>query len=101
MVRGGLVALIFEKTLGLDATKARDGDAISLMSADIEGIEPIFQLIHEVWASVVELGIGLYLLQMQVGLACFFVIIPAIGKPYLNTTQRHYFHVTNESKLRV
>ena len=59
MIRGGLVALIFQKTLELDSTKASEGDAISLISADIEGIEPGISLIHEVWASIIELGIAL------------------------------------------
>ncbi|KAI1857175.1 uncharacterized protein JN550_013412 [Neoarthrinium moseri] len=77
MIRGGLVALIFEKTLRVDAAKAREGDAISLMSADIEGIEPGIGIVHEVWAAMVELGIALYLLEIQVGAACFFVVIPA------------------------
>lgn len=89
MIRGGLVALIFEKTLGLEAAKAREGDAVSLMSADIEGIEPGIELIHEIWASVIELGIALYLLQMQVGAACFFVVIPAAGKFFQVNTPRY------------
>jgi len=89
MIRGGLVALIFEKTLGIEEAKARDGDAVSLMSADIEGIEPGIELIHEIWASVIELGIALYLLQMQVGAACFLVVIPAAGKFCVGNTTRH------------
>ncbi|KAM0815312.1 putative ABC multidrug transporter [Seiridium cardinale] len=78
MIRGGLVAMIFDKTMRLDHSMAKDSEAITLMSADIEGIEPGVELIHEIWASVVELGIGLYLLQRQIGPACFFVVIPAI-----------------------
>ncbi|ETS74059.1 hypothetical protein PFICI_13925 [Pestalotiopsis fici W106-1] len=85
MIRGGLVALIFQKTLELDSTKASEGDAISLISADIEGIEPGISLIHEVWASIIELGIALYLLERQVGAACFFVIIPAAGASMLTS----------------
>ncbi|KAK9426251.1 putative ABC multidrug transporter [Seiridium unicorne] len=78
IIRGGLVAMIFDKTMRLDHSMAKDSEAITLMSADIEGIEPGVELIHEIWASVVELGIGLYLLQRQIGAACFFVVIPAI-----------------------
>ena len=98
MIRGGLVALIFEKTLGIEEAKARDGDAVSLMSADIEGIEPGIELIHEIWANVIELGIALYLLQMQVGAACFLVVIPAAGKFCLGNTAASYG--TNNMKLR-
>ncbi|KAI0005802.1 P-loop containing nucleoside triphosphate hydrolase protein [Xylariaceae sp. FL0662B] len=78
MVRGSLVAMIVDNTLRLDHHTAKDNEAITLMSSDIEGIEPGVQLIHEIWASVVELGIGLYLLQRHIGAACFFVVIPTI-----------------------
>ncbi|KAF6835949.1 ABC multidrug transporter [Colletotrichum plurivorum] len=85
MIRGSLVALIFEKTMSLDASTARDNEAVTLMSADIEGIEPGVELIHEIWASVVELGVALYLLQRKVGAACFFVAIPAVIASFLTS----------------
>lgn len=99
MIRGGLVALIFQKTLELDSTKASEGDAISLISADIEGIEPGISLIHEVWASIVELGIALYLLERQVGAACFFVIIPAAGN-LLSRDSKLSNQLANITKVR-
>lgn len=85
MIRGSLVALIFEKTMSLDASTARDNEAVTLMSADIEGIEPGVELIHEIWASVVELGVALYLLERKVGAACFFVVIPAVIASFLTS----------------
>ncbi|KAF4511732.1 hypothetical protein G6O67_003504 [Ophiocordyceps sinensis] len=62
-VRGGIVALVFAKTIGLDADAAKESAAVTLMSTD---------------ASFIELGLAVYLLQRQVGAACFLVLVPAI-----------------------
>ncbi|KAK1991372.1 putative multidrug resistance protein MDR [Colletotrichum falcatum] len=85
MIRGSLVVLIFEKTLRLNASTARDNEAVTLMSADIEGIEPGVELIHEIWASIVELGVAMYLLERKVGAACLFVVIPAVIASFLTS----------------
>ncbi|KDN69059.1 hypothetical protein CSUB01_10053 [Colletotrichum sublineola] len=85
MIRGSLFALIFEKTMSLDVSTARNNEAVTLMSADIEGIEPGVELIHEIWASIVELGVALYLLERKVGAACFFVVMPAVIASFLTS----------------
>jgi ATP-binding cassette, subfamily C (CFTR/MRP), member 1 len=82
MIRGSLIPMIIGKALRLEHSAARDAEAITLMSADIEGIEVGVEVIHETWASIIELGIGLYLLQRQIGAACFFVVIPMISKQH-------------------
>ncbi|RDA82906.1 hypothetical protein CP532_4784 [Ophiocordyceps camponoti-leonardi (nom. inval.)] len=74
-VRGGLIALIFAKVVELDATK--DTAAVTLMSTDIDGITSGLQDVHDIWASFIELGLGIFLLERQVGAACFFVLVPA------------------------
>ena len=77
-IRGGLVALIFGKAIELDAATAKDTAAVTLMSTDIDGIAAGVTSIHDVWASVIELGIGQYLLQRQVGPACVLFLILAV-----------------------
>jgi ATP-binding cassette, subfamily C (CFTR/MRP), member 1 len=72
--------LIFKKSLELDAKEAKDNDAVTLMSTDIEGIASGIKDMHEIWASIIELAVPVYLLARQVGPACFLVIIPAVGK---------------------
>jgi len=51
---------------------------VTLMSTDIDGIATGLREIHEVWAAIIELGIGVYLLARQIGAACFLIIIPAV-----------------------
>ncbi|RCI13536.1 hypothetical protein L249_5547 [Ophiocordyceps polyrhachis-furcata BCC 54312] len=75
-VRGGLIALIFAKVVELEA--AEDSAAVTLMSTDIDGITGGLQDIHDIWASFIELGLGMFLLERQVGAACLFVLFPAV-----------------------
>lgn len=80
ILRGGLVSLIYRKTVDLDTASAKDGAAVTLMSTDVDGIATGIQEMHEIWASVVELTVAVYLLERQIGPACFLVVIPTIGK---------------------
>ncbi|KAK2756862.1 ABC multidrug transporter [Colletotrichum kahawae] len=77
-LRGGLVSLIFRKSLGLDAATAGQGKAVTLMSTDIDSIAGGVKDLHEIWASILELGVAVYLLNLQIGAACFVVMIPAV-----------------------
>ncbi|KAK2591110.1 hypothetical protein QQS21_011198 [Conoideocrella luteorostrata] len=77
-VRGGLVALIFSKAIDLDVATAKESAAVTLMSTDIDGVASGLQKIHDIWASLIELGLGIYLLQLQVGAACFLILIPGV-----------------------
>ncbi|KAI0126126.1 putative ABC multidrug transporter [Xylariales sp. AK1849] len=77
-VRGGLISLIFSKALNLDAITAKDSAAVTLMSTDIDGIASGLQSIHDIWASIIELGLAVYLLERQVGAACFLILVPAV-----------------------
>lgn len=80
MLRGQLVSAIFKKTLRLNLAEAKKSAAVTLMSSDISSIEGSFTVLYDIWAGILELGVGVYLLARLVGQACFLVIIPAIGK---------------------
>lgn len=72
--------MIYKKTVHLDTACAKDGAAVTLMSTDVDGIATSIREMHEIWASVVELAVAVYLLERQIGPACFLVVIPTIGK---------------------
>lgn len=76
MLRGTLASIIYAKTLTLDSAVAvKDGfNSLTLMSTDIDQICSGFQEIQEVWASPTQVAIGIWLLERQLGAACF---IPA------------------------
>ncbi|KAJ5797953.1 uncharacterized protein N7503_007249 [Penicillium pulvis] len=68
-IRGAFVSLIFEKTLTLAFDENSDAAALTLMSNDIDNIAFGVQNMHEIWASPIETGIALFLLQRQVSWA--------------------------------
>ncbi|KZL80273.1 abc transporter [Colletotrichum incanum] len=78
LFRGGLVSLIFKKTLDLDASVIKDSAPVTLMSVDIENIAVSMTYLHDVWAAAVELPVGVYLLYLQVGPPCFLLLIPGV-----------------------
>jgi ABC-type siderophore export system fused ATPase/permease subunit len=49
--------------------------AIALMGTDIERIGFNFLQIHELWASVIEIGVAIWLLEQQVFLACLAPVV--------------------------
>lgn len=81
MARGGLVSNIFAKTSLLKANGVDPASSITLMSADIERITNGWQLMNEMWANVIEIAIAIYLLALQLGVACVVPLAVAIGKP--------------------
>ncbi|KAL3421008.1 hypothetical protein PVAG01_07453 [Phlyctema vagabunda] len=68
-IRGSLVSVIYSKTLRMGVGAATSSEATTLMSADVERIATGLRSLHETWAGGVELGLGLWLLYRQVGLA--------------------------------
>ncbi|KAF6831810.1 ABC multidrug transporter [Colletotrichum musicola] len=78
LFRGGLVSLIFKKTLDLDASSIKDSAPVTLMSVDIENIALAMSFLHDVWAAAIELPVGIYLLYRQVGPPCFLLLIPGV-----------------------
>ncbi|KAL4977122.1 hypothetical protein BDW66DRAFT_166044 [Aspergillus desertorum] len=74
-LRGGLISLIHKHTVHARAVDLGETTAITLMGTDAERIVMGFRSIHELWASLLEVGIAVYLLKRQVGVAC---LVPAV-----------------------
>ncbi|KAE8147983.1 multidrug resistance-associated protein [Aspergillus avenaceus] len=80
MVRGGLMALVYQHMLSLPLGSTDESSAMSLMGADIEMLAEYFQTtICETWASVLQLGLATWLLGTQVGAVCVAPILVAVA----------------------
>lgn len=79
MLRGSLVALIFDKTTTLPFEMLDQSAAITLMSTDIDGIASGASNWNDIWADVLQVGVGVYLLERQVGASCVFVVVLTVG----------------------
>ncbi|KAL5610196.1 hypothetical protein FOVSG1_004877 [Fusarium oxysporum f. sp. vasinfectum] len=78
MYRGGLVSLIFKKTLKLKTTSIKDSAPVTLMTADVETIVAAGASVHDMWANMLELPVGIYLLYRQVGKPSLLVLVPTV-----------------------
>ena len=71
-IRGSLNGMIFEKSLKLDLTSPSVTPiaGITLIGNDAETIVQGLLQLHDVWASVVEISIAIYLVYIRLGAAC-------------------------------
>lgn len=69
MVRGCLVNVIYRKTTEVNAVALDDAAAVTLMNTDVERIVAGLALMHQVWSTLLQIVISLYLLYGMVGAA--------------------------------
>lgn len=69
MTRSALVGLIHHKTMMVPVIShdENDGKAVTLMSTDVDSLDSMGEMVHETWAQVLEVAIGLVLLSREVG----------------------------------
>lgn len=77
-LRGGLISLIHWQTVHARAVDLGEITAMTLMGTDVERITSGFREIHELWASLLDIGIAVYLLERQVGVACLVPTVIAV-----------------------
>ncbi|KAL2419956.1 ABC multidrug transporter B [Exophiala dermatitidis] len=96
-LRGSLVLLIYRKTLDVKEAGAQDLSSITLMSTDVERIVQGLQFAHEAFISFFTLGLSLWLLERQLGVAAVApigvtvfsaLIIGAFGSNISNAQKR-------------
>lgn len=66
-MRGGLVEVVFEKTLRLTHDKDTESKAMTLMISAVQSITSASAFMHEIWAAPLELVLAVWLLWRQVG----------------------------------
>ncbi|KAK4224363.1 hypothetical protein QBC38DRAFT_18446 [Podospora fimiseda] len=75
MARAGLISMIYRKTSKLSLQNIDPAASMTLMSADMERIVHGWQTMHEIWSNAAEVGIAIYLLERQIGIAC---VVPVV-----------------------
>ncbi|OKL59922.1 hypothetical protein UA08_04651 [Talaromyces atroroseus] len=68
MTRSALVGLIHDKTMRAPSVAYDNGEATTLMSTDADSLDGVAEMVHEIWAQIIEVLIGtsihlLYLLD--------------------------------------
>lgn len=79
MVRGALILLVYDHTLSLNISAPSKSDALTLINADIERIGSGQRSLHETWASVLEIGLSLWLLEIKIEVSTIAAALVVIG----------------------
>jgi ATP-binding cassette, subfamily C (CFTR/MRP), member 1 len=85
-VKGGLIGLIYQETMKARTVDLGTTTAVAVMGTDVERVSQNLQAIHEMWASIIEVGVAIWLLEQQIFLACLApvaVIISTASLLYL------------------
>lgn len=69
MMRGGLISMLYDKAGDIALTKVDTASSMTLMSADVERIVTGMTTAHELWSNTIEVGLAIYLLQRELGVA--------------------------------
>ncbi|KAH6648221.1 putative multidrug resistance-associated protein [Truncatella angustata] len=69
-VRAGLISLVYQQTVQARAIDLGDTTGLTLMGTDVDRIVLAFRSLHEVWASLLEMFLAIYLLERQLGVPC-------------------------------
>ncbi|KAI1733387.1 ABC transporter [Xylaria scruposa] len=83
MVRSCLGAAVYKKATEMAPMMELDGSSstasLTLMSTDVERVARGLLNIHEIWACMIELGLGLYLLHQQLGEAFLASVVTFVA----------------------
>ncbi|KAE9378324.1 putative multidrug resistance protein [Stipitochalara longipes BDJ] len=82
MFRGAIVSLIYAKTLKMRAGGLDESAALTLMSTDIDRLTVSLNNLCEIWAYVIEMAIGIWLLERQIGWICVAPVVLVIVSIY-------------------
>jgi ATP-binding cassette, subfamily C (CFTR/MRP), member 1 len=83
--RGAMIAFIFNRALHLPDGVYNESKAVSLMGTDIDRICVSIERVHEVWAQLLEVLIGVSLLGLQLGWICVLPVAIVLGSTILNS----------------
>ncbi|KAF3019761.1 hypothetical protein E8E14_010934 [Neopestalotiopsis sp. 37M] len=75
MLRGCLVIAIYTKATEARADAGEEAQSVTLMSSDLERIQNGLLTVHDMWASILEVGIASWLLYQQLGIAFISPIV--------------------------
>ena len=88
--RGAMVSLIYSRSLKIQAGVCDDSATLTLMSTDVTALTTSLQALCDIWARVIEMSIGLWLLQRQLGWVCVAPIVVVAGELLCNSFAKLY-----------
>ena len=78
-----MIALIYDKTLTMQAGIADESRSLTLMGTDIDRLVVSLDSLCEAVPRVIELSIGIWLLAIKLGWVCIAPIVIVISRSFL------------------
>ena len=75
MVRAALIPVIYRKTLTLQIHHGVESSGVTMISTDLERIAFGLRDLHEIWATLIEIALAIWLLARQLEVAS---VMPAV-----------------------
>lgn len=80
LVRTAGISLIYVTSLHASAEDQDEATTATLMSTDVDRVVTGLELVHETWARLLEVAIGVWLLAMQMGAIAVAPVLVVIRK---------------------
>ncbi|GLA61414.1 hypothetical protein AtubIFM54640_001933 [Aspergillus tubingensis] len=64
MVRGALIGLVHDQAMRLPGKEA-ESEAVTLINSDVDSVESVGEILHDTWAYLLEVMIGITLLAAR------------------------------------
>ncbi len=80
-IRGALTTLILTKTLQARADTDQNGQAVTLINTDVDSLGRMPEMLHETWAQIVEVILGIIILMTVVNWLWPIPILMIFGMP--------------------
>lgn len=85
-----MISLVYSHTLDLSENDIADSSAVTMMGTDIERIVMNLKHLHEAWASLLQVGIAIWLLARQLSIACIVPLAVALSRSFLSSVACKY-----------
>lgn len=82
MFRGAFIALIYDHSMTLRDGQYDESKVITHMSTDVDMVARSLEQINELWARLLEVAIGIWLLERQLGAVCVAPVLVILGIPH-------------------
>lgn len=73
-----MISLIYVKSLESSTGELNDAKTVTLMSTDVDRTVSGLELLHETWARLLEISLGVWLLARQMGAISVAPMIVAV-----------------------
>ncbi|KAG4423435.1 hypothetical protein IFR04_003402 [Cadophora malorum] len=78
MLRGGMISLLYDRTLKLQDGLSTKSAVLTHMSTDLDNAIEFLEKINNIWACALEIAVGTWLLERQVGATCVVPLLVAL-----------------------